>query len=567
MTLLFEEYILASFKKLGKIPRGTQVADVNRILEAYIIKEKKIVVLSAPTGAGKSIIGAVVADTLHALSEADCCGSFILMGTNVLTDQYAETFESIRDFLLVKGANNYPCNALSTALEPVGAENCCEKDMRRSKENDLVAIADKYCGKCHFAYLKRAKHSAMHLITNYSYFFIDRLFTKQHARRTITVWDEAHTVNDSFAEHCAVYVSDKRLKLLADEISEHLKIGDMAIFTGIKKLRDDIKTGNINETNYLEKLDNLHKIYTQVKEEGLKQAQSVLSSDLKLYSKLNKLGKKYGDMACKIGDLLAYEYEHIFEHNKELKEVSVKPIFVGEMFNQLINSEYQLFMSATVSDRMLIETLSLPPNQVEFIKLAPSFPIENKKVVFFNIEKLNYTTMKDQKVQQKISNACYKLVHRHIDESGIILTPSFDVTEMICNKLKSGDVKVFQHERGTKLADVVERFKNNKTPAVLISPSMFEGISLDDELSRYQIFIKAPFASLGEKRVKYIADNHKNLYTLQTILKLVQGAGRSVRSQDDWATTYMIDSMLSYIWKNELNVWRDEFSISYQQLL
>ena len=253
MTLLYEPAILEAFAKLGKSPRGNQVAYCNMIIEAYLERGKKNVVLSAPTGTGKSIIGAVVAEVMHDLlgRHDQQCGSFILMGTNILATQYAETFEGIRDFLQVKGSNNYPCQVLSTSEELIGADSCCEKDMRLSKDPDLEQIIGKYCGKCEFAYIKRAKHVVTHLITNYSYYFIDRLFTHQHAKRTMTVWDEAHTINDAFAEHCAVYVSDKRLTLLAEEISEHLKIGDMTIFNKIKKMKDDIKTGRIDDSNYL----------------------------------------------------------------------------------------------------------------------------------------------------------------------------------------------------------------------------------------------------------------------------------------------------------------------------
>lgn len=571
--MIYEPAILEAFSKLGKSPRGKQVAYCNQIIEAYLERNKKMVVLSAPTGTGKSIIGAVVAEVMHDLlgRQEQQCGSFILMGTNILATQYAETFDGIRDFLQVKGANNYPCHALSTMQEYVGADSCCEKDMRMSKEPDLEQIVSKYCGKCEFAYVKRAKHAVTHLITNYSYYFIDRLFTHQHAKRTITVWDEAHTINDAFAEHCAVYVSDKRLATLAEEITEHLKVGDMSIFATIKKMRDDIKSGHIDDSNYLEKLDRLHEVYTYVKNKAMELAMINLKSDIKLYSKLSKLSKKYGDMACKIGDLLAYDYEHIFELNKELKELSVKPIFVGSMFNTLINSDYQLFMSATVSGQMLIETLGLNPNDLEYIKLPPCFPVENKKVVFLNVEKLNYTTMKDVSIQDKIANTCRKLVERHYNEneSGIILTPSFDVTDLIVKHLskKSKDVKIFHHERGTKLAPLVDKFKEYSEPSVLISPSMFEGLSLDDELSRYQVYVKAPYASLGEKRMKYIADHHKNMYQLATILRIIQGAGRSVRGPEDYAVTYCIDSMLSYLWKSNLNEWKDEFQVSFQTLI
>jgi len=562
-VLKYEEQILHSFERLGKKPRGDQVKYVNQIIEAYLDDGKTNVILCAPTGSGKSIIGAIVADAIHHILEIfERNASFILTGTNVLTDQYAETFDGVRDFLLVKGANNYECEVLDET-----AGSCCEKAMRKSKEPDLVAMADKFCGKCEFASIKKRKHVAEHLITNYSYFFIDRLFTNQHAYRTITVWDEAHLISDAFAEHCAVYVSEKRLTGFVLELVENLKLDiDNSLLKSLNDFKKHLSKGTINDDNYLSLLEALHSTYKAIEERATDSAKQIIRTDLTGYSKLSRLGKKYGDLACKIGDLLAYQYEHVFEYNKEAKELSVKPIFVGSMFNTLINSDFQLFMSATVSETLLVETLGLNPVETKFIKLPPSFPIENKKVVFLGVEKLNYTTMKDVAVQKKLANACKKLVARHGDEgeSGIILTPSFDVTEQIANAINFKNVEVFQHERGTKLAPLVESFKRFEGPAVLISPSMFEGLSLDDDLSRYQILVKSPYASLGEKRMKYIADHHPNMYQLATILKIIQGAGRSVRSEEDFAVTYCLDQQLSWLWKSNLNVWKDEFSVSFQ---
>lgn len=567
----FEQEILAGFQRLGKKPRGDQVKYIDQVLSAYLIDGKTNVVLSAPTGAGKSIIGAIVADVLHEIMDIpERLASFILVGTNMLATQYQETFDGIRDFIQVKGASNYECEALSTTFVPETADNCCRSDMKRSKKPELEALVDKFCGKCEFNRLKQQKHITRHVITNYSYFFIDRLFTHQHAYRSITVWDEAHTVNNAFAEHCAVFISEKRIDAIVQEISENLKIvTDLDIFGFFKRLKADIIGGKITDENYWERLEELHKIYKLVEANFKQKAESVLSQDLKEYSKLNKIGKKYGDLACKIGDLIAFNYEHIFELNVEARELSVKPVFVGNMFQQLVNSQFQLFMSATVSDKMLIETLALDPHDTAYIKLPPTFPVENKKIIFLGVERLNYTTMRDEKVKLKLKSTCLKLVKRHLAEaeSGVILAPSFDVTALIAEPLYDLDLIVFEHQRGQKLASLVAEYKSEPRPKVLISPSMFEGLSLDDELSRYQVFIKCPYASLAEKRMKYIADKHPDMYKLETILKLIQGAGRSVRNVEDYAKTYMLDVMIDQLWRSSLNVWKDEFSISYQNLI
>jgi RAD3-like DEAD/DEAH box helicase len=43
-------------------------------------------------------------------------------------------------------------------------------------------------------------------------------------------------------------------------------------------------------------------------------------------------------------------------------------------------------------------------------------------------------------------------------------------------------------------------------------------------------------------------------YYWQTALKLMQANGRSVRSKDDWAKTYILDSAFSYFVKKNINI-------------
>ena len=82
----------------------------------------------------------------------------------------------------------------------------------------------------------------------------------------------------------------------------------------------------------------------------------------------------------------------------------------------------------------------------------------------------------------------------------------------------------------------------SKKPTVLLSPSMTEGVDLHGDISRFQIVCKVPYPFLGDKLVKKRMNKWKGWYPLQTAKSIVQAAGRSVRSNDDHAVTYILDS-------------------------
>ena len=52
---------------------------------------------------------------------------------------------------------------------------------------------------------------------------------------------------------------------------------------------------------------------------------------------------------------------------------------------------------------------------------------------------------------------------------------------------------------------------------------------------------KCPYLYLGDKRVMIKKTRDQNWYLYQTIVKLLQGFGRSIRSETDHAATYVLD--------------------------
>ncbi|MDO7696874.1 MAG: helicase, partial [Nitrosopumilus sp.] len=82
---------------------------------------------------------------------------------------------------------------------------------------------------------------------------------------------------------------------------------------------------------------------------------------------------------------------------------------------------------------------------------------------------------------------------------------------------------------------------------VLLSSSLWEGVDLKDDLSRFQIIAKVPYPNYTEKRTKAKMNKFPLWYTSQTLTKLLQGFGRSIRSDDDWAKTYVLDTSVNNV--------------------
>jgi Rad3-related DNA helicase len=85
-------------------------------------------------------------------------------------------------------------------------------------------------------------------------------------------------------------------------------------------------------------------------------------------------------------------------------------------------------------------------------------------------------------------------------------------------------------------------------------------LDLKDNQSRFQIVVKIPYPSRADRWIetKRKMDGGK-WYNWQTALRLVQSCGRSIRSKDDWAKTYILDSAFArFISENKLPIWFTE---------
>lgn len=550
-----EKYISDSFKRLGFSPRGNQESICYNVLDAFLNKGKRNVVLGAPTGIGKSVIGAVVSDALDKLTpQSKDLASIISMGTNVLANQYYDSFSALdqRRVFQIKGASNYPCKFMESQLSAtVKTADECVKSKLLDKEKD------KYCRGCEYDATKKIVNATEILITNYSYFLISAMATNHLKTRKLHVFDEAHLLNDIFCNYTEIVVSVELLEKFIKELGDVNGKCDNEI-AGLIMLKNRLVSKEIGDGNYKQILEILQKVYESIAGVLSNQSSMLEKIDIVKSSKYGKLARKYDTFSGKIIDLFENEYEHVFD-NSIPNTFSVKTIFVGKMIEKLL-TKYNLFMSATITEQFAFDTLDLEGEETEFIEVDAVFPAENKPLFFLGKQALNYNTMKDPDTIIDLKAQVKAIVEFHGKEKGLILVPSFFLGSQLSRSVGS-NTRVFEHKSGMNLPDLVNEFKRYKGSSILISPSIFEGLDFKDDSSRYQIIVKSPYPSLGDKRIKYIADFHPNIYQEMTLIKILQGIGRSVRTPDDFASTFFLDASSKKLYDSRLNIWKNHYDV------
>ncbi len=103
------------------------------------------------------------------------------------------------------------------------------------------------------------------------------------------------------------------------------------------------------------------------------------------------------------------------------------------------------------------------------------------------------------------------------------------------------DERFITHNSGNR-NDILQAHKISKENSVIISPSFTEGIDLYDDLSRWQVICKVPFPYLGDNYIREKMARIPDWYRHETAKTLIQSTGRSVRSETDYAVTYILDS-------------------------
>ena len=483
-------------------PRGKQLEIVKNILTAFI-NGKKHVVLSLPTGGGKSVIGYAVANWFKS--------AYVLTNQKVLQEQYK------RDLHIpyILGRSNY----------------ICARDKKLTCELGVCKrIAKDYCADSKCPYLANRALAKDNWITNMNYaYYLNVVKAKQLKHRSLMIMDESHVLENEMIKAGTIKITEKMLKAL-----------------GIFNLTFPTKTSSDYEKrNWL-----FEEVFPRLREQYL---EHLFELDSSIFEKFNftketkKLASKF--MAAeRIVVIISEIKKELADHQKVIIQtgddfIEFKVLYGYNLFEKyfLNNADNFLHMSATILNKeQYCKKLNLGFDEVEYFEYDSDFPVENRLIHFLPVGSLSWK--KKAKTIPLLVEKVKQLLSEHPNEKGIIHTVNYELAEVIIDQLyDTTEGNRLLLPRGNNRQDMLNTFYNSKNPYVLISPSLTEGLDLKDDLSRFCIICKMPYANISDKWVKTRLTLDPTWYANFTAESLVQMCGRSIRSKDDFASTYILD--------------------------
>jgi len=515
---------------------------------------KKVVILECPTGGGKSAVGMTIADMVNT--------SYYLTITKILQDQLVRDFDD--QVVELRGRASYPCTFWDKSGQKlVDKKLISSKDLfeKRQKFSDCAngfcktkinsnknkfkclscftpngpvknGIAQRLSPGNHYSdcpYYEQV-HQAINgrkVVMNFSSFLFQTQMTKRFDEpRDLMVIDEAHNVEPQLLSFVSLSISDFLLQ-------------DKNIY--IPKLDNPVQYANFfKEINF-------PNVILEIINEAEKKENTRLVDEL---SRLLKKYKTFIDQVALRDDSPEWvsEYEIKKSGSKEYRTVTLKPVFATDFVQPLL-FKYAgkiLMMSATILDvNVVCRSLGLDKSHIAAYRMKNRFPVEKRPIYLNTVGKMTGGKARMHEWAPKMVSEIEKITSKYPNDKGIIHTHNFAIMDYI---LKSANFNVKnrllnQRDFNNKL-DLLDKHAKSKN-SIIIAPAMHEGIDLKDDLSRFQVICKVPYPNcFDDLQLARRVEVDRKYYMWLTALKIVQAYGRSVRSEDDYADTYILDESI-----------------------
>ena len=483
--------------------RPYQKETVEHMVEAFS-SGKKCVILTAPTGFGKSYVNA---------SFTSVTRSFYATPQLALIDQMLRDPSLRGRFVEIKGRRNYSCYHASQRGVNVGR---CVTEGYDCKERFEV---------CPYWIQKARAIEAPSVLLSFAYLVAEGQ-TEGHSEsylgtRTLLVLDEAHNIEEECLNHVSVNVTP--FTIPSETYAK--------VLPQLREVKAEKQLGKLLETVEASLTAQLEQVRKIAETTGL----SVMQAEDK--ERIERYLETYGLYRSS-------KSEWVWQIKGD--QLFVQPLFAREFMKELIwkRAEHYIISSATIlNPQEYVELIGLHDllenDEICILPQVPStFPVDNRPVIDRTVGPLSRAGWEEN--MPKAVRAVEEILR---EERGnvAIHCHSYDHQKTLFDNLPEDlRLRLIIHTRRDREERLGEWMQSRGK--VFVSVAFNEGQDWKYDVCDAQILLKVPFPDLGDKRVKRRLDmGHQQWYNNQAMLEVIQAYGRAVRAEDDKARFYIVD--------------------------
>ncbi|HXN71478.1 MAG TPA: helicase C-terminal domain-containing protein [Candidatus Acidoferrales bacterium] len=497
--------------------RDPQLNAIHRI----IASERRVFILCAPPGFGKTL--AVAGASLMSGRR-----SAVLTMTKGLEDQYVGDLRNVIND--IRGMNNYPCPIAAQLGIPAGT-TVTDAPCQCGYKCRLKSTAGAGCG--YYDDYRTAQRADM-IVTNYACWLFDGIKNSEERG------------NLQFGVEAGV---DRPVKILFCDEAQKAEDA-LGLFVGVDLSRKECLQLHIQWPDSGWTVEEW-KLWAQEGElEGV--SERVKDQEKRLRSDGSGGGtrgwsrelKNLRDLKRKLERLAAMrtDDEWIVSESDGMASVRFDPLSPARYAEQALfrGIEKIVLVSATVRPKTAT-MLGIDPADMEFVEYPSTFPVARRPVIHVPSIRMTYINEQNDELMREWLEVFDRIAGSRLDEGwkGIAHCVSYKRARFIFdNSIHRNRMMI--HGKYDK-AEVVAGFKDSNKAVLLLSPSLDTGYDFPHDLCRFQILCKLPFASVTDSLVKARKAKDPDYDLYQVAQTLIQMSGRPVRSETDWAETWLID--------------------------
>lgn len=516
--------------------RDAQVVVLNSVAEALQDPTIRNIVLELPTGVGKSAIAVCIANIV-AVGDGK---TYITTASKQLQEVYERSYADKCGVKKIFSAENFECLSYKGKTCNEGGSMKC--DCR--KEGNM---------KCPYKLKKAEFVAAPKGIVNLPYLLTENAYVGELSKRDVLIIDECHTAFKVVQDFATVEITNTWLEKIGVPESQRLRSPEpcqIPLVDAITWLNDVL----------LPKIDkDIVDIQTLVQLYEQQGAMELLAENTKKRDELIMARRRID--RC---------FESVIKNSDDwVSEITKTGLRVAPIYSKEFAAKFmdalavrRIFTSATIGHmETFVEDMGLDPKETVTMSMPSPFPVENRIIRFMDCGKLEFRNLAG--TMRPFAEKIKEILAEHKGQRGIILVSSYDQARELIRQV--GSSRLITHADSASKESMLRMHEGSKD-SVIVSPSMHEGWDGKDDLSRFQVLLKMPFPSLGDAAVKTRMERDDRWYANLVAQKLMQFSGRSVRSETDYAATYILDGAFKswyHRWKKIIpQYWKDAVRMS-----